>query len=335
VSACHVCGRENLDEATHCAGCATALTPPLRLESPSPCPSPIPPASPALADVTDAAVGPRGTPVAPGPPTAPPLLPPPPPVPPVLPALPKEPTLNAKSATLILLSYLAVQIGIGFIGSIVLASFAALHGANLERPEVRNQVLSAKIGMIGVLSIPPAALIMFLMSRSHARSQLTTPTGAAWTVGEPRWLLQGLAVGILAGAGYLGVFLAVPRPVADAPMGPLASMAATPGFPQVIWLIGALLFAPVAEELLFRGVLYGGYRKSMGPAPAAALTTFIFWLLHINETIYFPPAMVSVAALALLALWFRLRAAAIGPAIALHLGYNGVVAAAALLGTLR
>lgn len=321
MSACHVCGRENLDEATHCAGCATALTLPLRLESAST--SPTPPASPALADVTDAAV-------------APPLPPPLPPLP-ALPALPKQPTLNAKSATLILLSYLAVQIGIGFIGSIVLASFAALHGANLERPEVRNQMLGAKIGMIGVLSIPPAALIMFLMSRSHARDQLneTTPTGAAWTLGAPRWLLQGFAVGILAGAGYLGVSLAVTRPIADAPMGPLASMAATPGFPQVIWLIGALLFAPVSEELLFRGVLYGGYRKSMGPVPAAALTTFIFWLLHINETIYFPPAMVSVAALALLALWFRLRAAAIGPAIALHLGYNGVVAAAALLGTLR
>jgi hypothetical protein len=38
------------------------------------------------------------------------------------------------------------------------------------------------------------------------------------------------------------------------------------------------------------------------------------------------PALLGITTLALLALWMRLRSAAIGPAIAAHLGYNAAVA---------
>src|SRR5689334_11800087 len=62
---------------------------------------------------------------------------------------------------------------------------------------------------------------------------------------------------------------------------PMTKMASTPGLSQIVWLI-ALLIAPAIEELLFRGVLYGGYRKSFGPLAAGTLTTFIFVLLHIT-----------------------------------------------------
>jgi hypothetical protein len=111
----------------------------------------------------------------------------------------------------------------------------------------------------------------------------------------------------------------------------VAKMAMTPGFPRVLWMLAVLAVAPFIEELLFRGVLYGGYRRSFGPAGAAVLSTFIFWLLHITESIHFLPAMLAIAVLALLALWFRLRSAAIGPAIAVHLGYNAMLALLVIL----
>jgi len=95
----------------------------------------------------------------------------------------------------------------------------------------------------------------------------------------------------------------------------------------------ALLVAPVVEELLFRGVVYGGYRSSYGPVRAALLTTTVFWLLHLTEMIYFWPSMIGVAGLAIAALWFRLRSAAIGPAVAVHFGYNAVLAVAIISST--
>ena len=58
----------------------------------------------------------------------------------------------------------------------------------------------------------------------------------------------------------------------------------------------------------------------------SVLTTFIFSLLHITEWIYFLPALIGITGLALVAVWMRLRSAAIGPSIAAHFGYNASLA---------
>jgi uncharacterized protein len=95
----------------------------------------------------------------------------------------------------------------------------------------------------------------------------------------------------------------------------------------------ALLLAPPVEEMLFRGVLYGGYRKSLGATGATWLTTSIFALMHIGEVIYFLPALLVIAGVALLALRMRLRHSAIGPAVAVHFGYNFILALAVICST--
>jgi membrane protease YdiL (CAAX protease family) len=68
----------------------------------------------------------------------------------------------------------------------------------------------------------------------------------------------------------------------------------------------------------------------MGALPAAVLTTFIFVALHFSELIYQPLATFAIGGLALAALAFRIRSNAIGPAIAVHFGYNATIAAMAL-----
>jgi len=85
-------------------------------------------------------------------------------------------------------------------------------------------------------------------------------------------------------------------------------MAMTHGLTKILWLAIVMLLAPLIEELLFRGVLYGGYRRSFGPTRAALLTTLIFWALHTTEFIRFPLAAFAIAAMAVAALWMRLRA---------------------------
>jgi len=109
-------------------------------------------------------------------------------------------------------------------------------------------------------------------------------------------------------------------------LGPLATMAMTPGLPRILWVISLLLLAPPIEELLFRGILYGGYRKSLGHVKAAIFSTAIFSFLHIGEWIHFVPGLVGVTGMGILALGLRLRYGAIGPAIAAHFGYNAILA---------
>jgi membrane protease YdiL (CAAX protease family) len=78
--------------------------------------------------------------------------------------------------------------------------------------------------------------------------------------------------------------------------------------------------------MLFRGVMYGGYRRSFGPRRAAVLITLIFCAMHVTEVIHFPIALFGIGAMACAALWMRLRGGAIGPAVAVHLSYNSIIA---------
>ena len=152
--------------------------------------------------------------------------------------------------------------------------------------------------------------------------------GAAWVYGRLKDCVQGLGVGVLVGLGSLLVAALFVDLGFKFNPGPFSKLATTPGFPQVAFIACALFLAPPVEELLFRGVLYGGYRRSFGPARAAALTTAIFVLLHFGEIIHMLPAAFGITGMALAALWFRLRTAAIGPAVAVHFGYNLVIVSA-------
>ena len=168
---------------------------------------------------------------------------------------------------------------------------------------------------------------MVLMSVSLVRERLgdCSPTGAAWVYGPRKKIAQGFGVGVLVALCYALANAAFQGLGARPTPGPLTRLATTPGLSQLAWSVVALLLAPPIEELLFRGVLYGGYRRSLGAPAAAALTTSIFVVLHLSEIIQYLPSALGIAGLALTALWFRLRSAAIGPAVAVHFGYNLVI----------
>ena len=61
------------------------------------------------------------------------------------------------------------------------------------------------------------------------------------------------------------------------------------------------LAAPVSEELFFRGMLFGGLRRSMGRMPAAAVSALVFGALHATTGVTaVPPLIVFGFVLALL-----------------------------------
>lgn len=260
-----------------------------------------------------------------------PALPPPlpalsdPDVPPILlpPALP--PILDAGRATKILLAFIAAQILAGIPAGVLVA-------ATTNQDDYAR--LSA-FGLAAILSLIAGGLVFWQMARKLGRAKLldSAPDGACWVPGSPRHIAEGLIYGAVLGAAYLAVALALTSEDGEEAMGPLTSMAATPGLPQLQWFVLALVLAPPLEELLFRGLLFGGYNHSFGPVPAALLTTFIFVILHITEAIHFLPAFLFLGALGLGALWLRLRTSSIGPPIAFHFAYNATLGFAILLTT--
>ncbi len=246
-----------------------------------------------------------------------------------------RPQLTAGWATLILLAFLGVQLVSGVLIGVFIGLGSGPGPDRFADPKFVARV-SEKAAVPAILaSVVGGGAAVALLAGLLLGTQVSDagPEGAAWRVGPGRRLAEGLGIGLLAGFLYL-VFAGLLAP-SGAPehLGPIARMAQTPGVPQVSWLLLALALAPVIEELLFRGILYGGYRHSFGPAWAAVVTTTIFVLLHLSEAIHFLPALLGITLLAVLALWFRLRSAAIGPAVAVHFGYNSMIALAAILGT--
>ncbi len=285
---CDYCGKENAEDALACDGCGT--------------PFPIPSAS-APEEGSQAETSSTGEP----------------------------PQLNARSATFIFLITIAAQVGAAFaIGLFVAVGTAiAQPTAGISHDPNRAAALARKL-------MPPATIAamvggggaMLLTSRRKVPASLSdrSPVGAAWALGSLRQIAVGCALGALVAVAFLApARIPALRPTHFAP-GPLTRMGMTHGLTKILRLAMVVLWAPLMEELLFRGVLYGGYRRSFGPTRAALLTTLIFWALHMTEFIHFPLAAFAIAAMAVVALWMRLRSSAIGPAVAAHFSYNSVLA---------
>jgi membrane protease YdiL (CAAX protease family) len=125
--------------------------------------------------------------------------------------------------------------------------------------------------------------------------------------------LSGAVVAALLGAGYLLIArryaLLPPEPVKDVR---LAAMAMAP------LAVGA---APVFEEYIFRGLLFGGLLRSAPPSVAALASAAIFAMVH-------PPlAVVPVFLMALVAASVYRRAGILLAPVLVHAGYNASIVA--------
>jgi membrane protease YdiL (CAAX protease family) len=243
-----------------------------------------------------------------------------------LPPIVPKPVLNAARATLVFVLMFVAQMVGGMIGGVIVVVWAAVHGADLtDKQYITTLVNSSPVTLSAVAVAGSLATVAASIALLRPALKDTTSAGAAWVIGSPRDLRSGF---------FLGLVVALSSSLITAPLskvihpkfGPLTTMGLTHGIPQITYIILAVLIVPAPEELLFRGVMYGGYFRSFGPRPATVLTTAIFLLMHINELVHFLPATLGIAALALAALHMRVRTSAIGPAIAVHVGYNSAIA---------
>lgn len=94
------------------------------------------------------------------------------------------------------------------------------------------------------------------------------------------------------------------------------------------WILAAgraTILAPIAEELLFRGALFGWLRQHLSAWPTIALTALAFAIIHAGV-----PAFLSLAvAVGLAAGYARERCESVTPLIVLHTLQNTLLVVAA------
>jgi ABC-2 type transport system permease protein len=145
------------------------------------------------------------------------------------------------------------------------------------------------------------------------------------TAGVPRVLDRGIAAALLwgaiggaaaalAGVAYLEFVLWADWFPALRRTGPLAG----PAIP--LWLAGvAIVAAPIFEEFIFRGLIFGGLRRSLGPVVAALASAAIFAIVH-------PPAsVIPVFVMGVCAALIYERTRMLAAPMAVHAIYNTAV----------
>lgn len=132
-----------------------------------------------------------------------------------------------------------------------------------------------------------------------------------------------VVVAILAGAAALGIpALLPPRGVA-----PLEAAIAWPSGKLAVGLVALLV--PAAEELFFRGLLFGALRPRLGSIGAVVATTVLFVAAHVPQNLGNPGALVAIGATGLLLGGLRAASGALWPTVLAHVLYNGALVAAA------
>lgn len=93
------------------------------------------------------------------------------------------------------------------------------------------------------------------------------------------------------------------------------------GLPQfaLIAAAGALL-APLAEEVFFRGIVFGAYLQAKGPLVAYLVSASVFALLHLNL-----PALPPILLLGMVLAWLYRATGSLTPGLVAH-GINNSVA---------
>lgn len=84
--------------------------------------------------------------------------------------------------------------------------------------------------------------------------------------------------------------------------------------------VAAVIIAPICEEILFRGVLYGWLRGRWPAAAALPVSAAVFATAHI-----LPPLMVETFLIGLVLSWLYERTGSLLPAIVMHMAFNGIV----------
>jgi len=154
--------------------------------------------------------------------------------------------------------------------------------------------------------------------------------GVAWRPAS--WGAYSVAALCAAGitALVLLMFRLIPPDMSKLEALPMAKLYESSGVAALPFLAVALIVGPALEELVFRGLAFGGLAARFGPGWAGIVTTLVVVGAHAPEKIYYPPGFIDVALLAVTSVWLRLKYRSIRPGILLHILYNaGSLAAAA------
>jgi membrane protease YdiL (CAAX protease family) len=238
-------------------------------------------------------------------------------------ALPASRYRGPSILILLLLTFILTSIG----------SLAAINDAAAllagDAPSVGGALLLLTVTQASLLAI---AGIFVVAPRALEGVRLLPPRGGF------RTFLLGLALAVPAwiGANLVSLIMTVIlRWLGREPERGIVDSAISQVDPTVL-ILAIVVVAPVAEEVFFRGIVYGAWLREHGPRVALFGSAGLFAVIHAN-TLSVDALIASVVTIVpifglglALALTYRLTGS-LPAAIGLHAGFNGITICLALL----
>ncbi len=178
--------------------------------------------------------------------------------------------------------------------------------------------------VLALTVLPHAALALLLLAAIRLRpgkplgfTRPALPRRAAWLLLAWPPLQVAWTAGLLLLSGQM--------PVRAWRLSPFLS-----GEVFLAWTLWLVVLAPLAEEMLFRGDLFGRLARHLAPAATVAVATAVFVLCHAERGLLQPVSVLPLGvALGLMRLW----TGSLWPCIALHAASNGAVVLARVWST--
>ena len=229
--------------------------------------------------------------------------------------------------------WVVAVIGLTVSALILLLAFAAAYGAgtlfdasvDLSRPrsyragELEDLTTIRLAAFLGVFQIATTLLTIGAAALLYRRAGPLVRYG--WPVGGARTIAAAFGCLLLIAAAYAIVIYNVDRQAFLHDIGPFAQLMQTHSW--WLLLIAAGVGAPIAEETLFRGFLYGTLKGTAAGRPAAALATSAMWAsLHANYSGY---GLAAITLIGLYLAYLRDRTQSLAAPILCHAAYNSAI----------
>lgn len=225
----------------------------------------------------------------------------------------------------------------GVISLVLVQTALMIHYAPRERvtrQQLERILLAKPQFAIGSMVIWYALLFFFLyitlaVLRGHSFwSCLGWTKIPAKKSGKPRHALffffSGCGLSLM-----VALFTSKIKPPENIPIEELFKVRET----ALLFMAMAVVVAPLVEETLFRGYLYPLFARSFGVAPGIVITGLLFGMMH-GAQLGWTLSLVSVlVVVGIILTWVRARTGSVFASYLMHLGYNSLIALAAIVST--
>jgi uncharacterized protein len=188
--------------------------------------------------------------------------------------------------------------------------------------EVAQKPILLIVSQFLVYAVVAACMVMLIQGKYHAPFWRTI----AWNWPQSAWMYLGFGAVTLIALGLLQNLLPMPK---DTPFEHLFDR------PRDAYLLAiiAVTFAPLLEELFFRGFLYPVVARRWGAGWGVFLAALPFALLHMQQYGYAWGVVLVIFIVGVVCGIVRVVTRSVGASFLVHVGYNGIQMIAALVYT--